>query len=335
MAISTATFNTSVKGMTWQSDRPGKWAPDLRRVINNDANDAGPGRFSSFPPAREQVADTSTGIEFGDWDDLFSAVKQRLARVVSTQDLSSGSAAPTTGQTRSAILECVAALDQLHATVTTELMRRDGLEMAVFEAQTSLAQVRAALMGTQEDERRARHKAAHDDLTELPNRGYFIQRITHELSRSDVHQRSFAVMFLDLDGFKGVNDNHGHAAGDELLRIVAARLRRLVRAQDMVCRAGGDEFACLIEGLHDRVQLAHMASKIVETISAPCTLDGLQLCVQASIGIAIAPQDGCNADVLLRNADAAMYAAKRQRLGLAFCDGDRAGTPSGWQARIA
>lgn len=325
MAISTAKFGVWSQGKPQQRETTSEtWLPELRHGITHGRDDLG-AASGGAAPTREPVSVSETGIAFGDWDDLFNAVQQRLAAIASGQI--SAAVAPTAvtaGPARSAILDCVAALEQLHATVTAELVRRDGLEMAFVEAQTSLAQVKAALLGTQEDERRARHKAAHDDLTELPNRGYFVQRISHELSRSDVRQRSFAVLFLDLDGFKGVNDNHGHAAGDELLRVVAARLRRLVRAQDMVCRAGGDEFACLIEGLHDRAQLALMASKIVESISAPCTLGGLQLSVQASIGIAIAPHDGWNADTLLRNADMAMYAAKRQHLGHTFCSRDDA-----------
>lgn len=304
---------------------------ELRRMAAEalDGADKAP---SGSAPVRAQLCDTDSGIDFGDWDDLFNAVKQRLTRIVSAHDGSAGAAAAlTTGQMCSAVLECVAALEQLHATVTTELVRRDGLEMAVFEAQTSLAQVRAALLGTQEEERKARFQAAHDALTELPNRGYFVQRITHELSRPDVRQRIFAVMFLDLDGLTGVNDRHGRAAGDELLRIVAARLRRLVRAQDMVSRAGGDEFALLIGGLQDRVQLAQLAGKIAESIAVPCTLGGLQLAMQASIGIAIAPTDGAGADILLRNAAAAMIAARRQQLGCAFFSPDGADAPSAAQ----
>lgn len=328
MGVSAISCDNSAVGKPDLSYKPGSCAFDAQHALSETRNVAGAAACAGRPVRVSASADGS-GIDFGDWDHLFHAVTDRMRRIASVPDSSDEVfVALTPGQLQAAVLECIVALEQLHATVTTELVRRDGLELAVFEAQTSLAQVRAALMGTQEDERRARHKAAHDDLTELPNRGLFVERVSLELNRPDVRQRSFAVMFLDLDGFKGVNDNHGHAVGDELLRIVAARLRRLVRAQDTVCRAGGDEFACLIGGLDDRVQLAHMAGKIVESISAPCTLGGLQLTVCASIGIAIAPDDGCDVDSLLRKADMAMYVAKRQRLGHAFCSRDGTVVPT-------
>lgn len=270
-------------------------------------------------PTRVPVLDTGSGIAIGDWDDLLNSVKARLTRTVS--EIPCGLAAssdPGVAQIRDAVLECVAALDQLQETVTVERARHEGLEIAVFEAQTSLAQVRAALIGTQQGERMARHEASHDSLTQLPNRGFLFERISQELARPDPRESMFAVMFLDLNGFKLVNDNHGHAAGDELLRIMAARLSRVVRAQDVVSRVGGDEFACLIGGVQDRVQLAHLADKMVQAIAAPCTIGRLQLVVHASIGIATCPVDGISADALLESADLAMYAAKRQCAGHAF-----------------
>lgn len=142
------------------------------------------------------------------------------------------------------------------------MARREVLELEVFDANTSLAQIRAALLGTQEGERRALHLAAHDALTLLPHRAALVERITHEVECLDPRHSGFAVMFLDLDGFKSINDSHGHAAGDEILQIVAARLRRVVRAQDFVSRVGGDEFACLIGGLTDQVSLGQLAEKI-------------------------------------------------------------------------
>lgn len=276
--------------------------------------------------ARVLVLDAGPGIAIGDWDDLLNSVKDRLTRTV-TENQSGLAESSDSGaaQIRDAVLECVAALDQLQETVTAERMRHEGLELAFFEAQTALSQVRAALIGTQQAERVARHAAAHDSLTQLPNRGFLLERITEELVRPDSCESMFAVMFLDLNGFKLVNDNHGQAAGDELLRIVAARLRRVVRAQDVVSRVAGDAFACLISGVQDRAQLAHLADKMVQALAAPCSIGRLQLAVHASIGIAICPVDGFSADALLNSAELAMGAAKRQRAGHAFFSRDDAG----------
>lgn len=279
-------------------------------------------------PARVQAQDIGSGIADGDWDDLFIAVQEQLAHAVS-----GGLAGPTSAselcpvQIRECVLDCVAALRLLQDTVTTERLRRDGLELAVFEAQTSLAQVRAALVGTQQGERRARYDALHDSLTQLPNREFLQNAINHQLARVAQARRMFAVMFLDLDGFKLVNDAHGHAAGDELLRIIAARLRRIVRARDVVGRVGGDEFACMIGGVEDAEQLVHLADKIGLAISAPCTVGGLELVVHASIGIATFPDAGSSAEELLKSADQAMYAAKRNGDRHAFFSrGDAAAT---------
>ena len=198
------------------------------------------------------------------------------------------------------------------------------LELEVFDANTSLAHTRAALLGMQEGERRALHLAAHDALTLLPHRAALVERITHEVECLDPRHSGFAVMFLDLDTFKSINDSHGHAAGDEILQIVAARLRRVVRAQDFVSRVGGDEFACLIGGLTDQVSLGQLAEKIADAVSAPCTLGAVRLTVQVSIGIAICPILGSTANLLLEMADLAMYAAKRQQTRYAFFSPDGA-----------
>lgn len=276
---------------------------------------------------RAAAAEAGPGIAIGDWDNLFNAVKRRLIRTVYLPDTRQNlTAEQGAARIRSAVLECVEALDQLHTTVTAELVRREALELEVFDAKASLAQIRAALLGTQEGELRALHLAAHDGLTLLPHRAALVERITHELERIDPRHNNFAVMFLDLDDFKPINEIHGHAAGDEMLQIVAARLRRAVRAQDFVSRVGGDEFACLIGGLTDHVSLAQLAEKIAASLSMPCVLSTLRLTVQVSIGIAICPAHGSSASTLLEHADLAMVAAKRQQLRYAFFSLDDEGT---------
>ena len=154
------------------------------------------------------------------------------------------------------------------------------------------------------------HQAFHDDLTGLPNRALLRDRIEHALSSGCRDGSRVAVLFLDLDGFKDVNDSLGHAAGDELLAAVAARLQTCLRPGDSVARLGGDEFAILlVEGRHDGAADV-VAGRALEALRAPFELEGRQVVVSASIGIATGSPVDATADTLLRDADAAMYAAK-------------------------
>ena len=185
-------------------------------------------------------------------------------------------------------------------------------------AQTALAATQTALAASRRRERRARHSALHDSLTALPNRAFFHSRLDEAL-RLAGRDGAIAVLVLDLDGFKPVNDTHGHAAGDELLKIVAARLSHAVRGSDWVARLGGDEFACVLTGVRERERLRSLAAALVETISAPIALGPLRLSVRASIGIAVHDGDA-DGEMLVRRADAAMFSAKRARSGPTFCD---------------
>jgi diguanylate cyclase (GGDEF)-like protein len=191
-------------------------------------------------------------------------------------------------------------------------------------SQAELRRTRIELQHARTSEQQARHQALHDSLTELPNRSCFRQRLDHDLALGQpLAQASapvLAVLYLDLDGFKPINDRHGHEAGDGVLRIVATRLARAVRSDDMVCRVGGDEFVCLLGDVLNRQQLSHLACKLFDAVSAPLRIGTLDLLVRPSIGIAVCPQDGDTTDALLRRADIAMYRAKRQQLGYAFFD---------------
>jgi diguanylate cyclase (GGDEF)-like protein/PAS domain S-box-containing protein len=157
---------------------------------------------------------------------------------------------------------------------------------------------------------RLAYQAFHDDLTGLPNRALLRDRIEHALASGCRDGSRVAVLFLDLDGFKVVNDSLGHAAGDELLAAVAARLQTCVRPGDSVARLGGDEFAVLLVEDRDDRAADVVASRALEAFRAPFDLDGRQVVVSASIGIATGSPVDATADTLLRDADAAMYAAK-------------------------
>jgi diguanylate cyclase (GGDEF)-like protein/PAS domain S-box-containing protein len=161
-----------------------------------------------------------------------------------------------------------------------------------------------------EAEARIAHMAHHDALTGLPNRVLFHERLDEALSRVRRDQDKFAVLYLDLDQFKNVNDGLGHPAGDKLLVAVAERLRTCLRDCDMVARFGGDEFAVLQIGLAGPHEAGAFAGRIVTLLSEPYEIDGQQCVIGASVGIALAPADGETAEQLLGNADMALYQAK-------------------------
>jgi diguanylate cyclase (GGDEF)-like protein len=152
------------------------------------------------------------------------------------------------------------------------------------------------------------HQAFHDSLTGLPNRALFLDRMEHAHARSRRSGAPIAVLFMDLDAFKMVNDSLGHAAGDELLVLVAGRLRRWLRPSDTAARFGGDEFAVLLEDLEHSSAAPRVADRILESLREPFTIQGQEVRVGASIGIATSAMPG--SDDLLRNADLAMYRAK-------------------------
>lgn len=276
------------------------------------------------PPAnRPSNAPSVSGLKnipIQDWSDLLSAVKARLRLTVGDRSpaMTSSQAWDAARRIQASVLECVAALDQLHATVCHEVGLRRKLELEVFDAQTALAQALAELVGAQATEKQARHLAVHDGLTQLPNRGFFRERLEELLASPE--RQALAVLYLDLDDFKPINDTHGHEAGDELLKIVALRLSRSVRAEDMVSRLGGDEFACLLSDFPGREQLSQVASKLYDAVSAPLQIGELKLRVRPSIGIAMCPTDGATVEDLVGNADSAMYRAKRRQMGYAFFD---------------
>jgi diguanylate cyclase len=163
----------------------------------------------------------------------------------------------------------------------------------------------------------SRNAAFHDQLTGLPNRALFNDRLDHGLAQAKRHERNLAVMFIDLDDFKQVNDTFGHEAGDEVLKTIATRLAASAREDDTVSRLGGDEFLYLLTEVENGQDLALIAEKINESIQIPCavTVDGgtVQTRISASIGVAVYPKDGSTAQALLRSADKAMYKAKADK----------------------
>ena len=192
---------------------------------------------------------------------------------------------------------------------------RDGLERRVEERTAELSTANTALKREiaerMQAEETIKHMAYHDALTDLPNRALFYDRLHQALAVARRNQHRMAVIMLDLDHFKDVNDTLGHGAGDELLRDVAKRLRSLVRESDTVARMGGDEFTLILPEVVEADDSTHVAEKIVKSFQKPFVLDGHELYVTTSVGIAVHPADGGDANTLVKKADIAMYNAKR------------------------
>lgn len=153
--------------------------------------------------------------------------------------------------------------------------------------------------------------ATHDQLTGIPNRVLFYDRLNNALTRARRERTQLAVLYLDLDGFKPINDSFGHDAGDSVLKEIANRLWHSVRSSDTVARLGGDEFAAILENISKPEDAEEIAQKIADKIHSPVELSQRQASVQASIGIAYFPADGSTSDELLRCADVAMYRSKK------------------------
>jgi len=160
-------------------------------------------------------------------------------------------------------------------------------------------------------EEHTRHLAEHDFLTDLPNRVLFLDRLHQALAAARRQKTMVAVLFLDLDRFKSINDTYGHQTGDLLLKEVAARISRCVRGVDTVSRQGGDEFVVILADIGGVDQAAHVAGSVMQAITQVDRVDGHEISLSASIGISIYPSDGEDADTLLKHADVAMYHAKQ------------------------
>lgn len=172
----------------------------------------------------------------------------------------------------------------------------------------------------------ARRASLHDPLTDLPNRALFNDRLEHGLAMANRNGQNFAVIFLDLNDFKLINDTYGHDAGDLVLQMIAGRLKETTRDEDTICRYGGDEFLYILENIGTEHDISIVAEKIIKAVQVPCDIQvrdkRIKPCVNCSIGISIFPKDGKTSDVLLDVADKAMYRAKHNKLGYSFAGYD-------------
>lgn len=263
---------------------------------------------------------TRTGGRDPEWSARLSTVMKTLRDVDAAERMNT--ALDCSGdrlEVSDRLHECLDGLEAMRLSLEDEFERLLGIEQRANADRADLARTRAELVRIRIAARQARHSAMHDELTSLPNRTCFLRRLDQELARLDPINPALAVLFIDLDGFKSVNDSNGHLIGDAFLKIIAARLARIVRSEDAMSRFGGDEFACLVN-CSDHDQLTLLAGNLHAVISQPVAIDTLTLSVHASIGISICKEDFTTANELLRHADEAMYHAKRNHLGLAFHD---------------
>jgi diguanylate cyclase (GGDEF)-like protein/PAS domain S-box-containing protein len=159
-------------------------------------------------------------------------------------------------------------------------------------------------------EEKLRHNAIHDHLTELPNRSLFFDRLNMALAQAQRDAHRLAILMLDLDEFKKVNDTHGHNAGDRLLQSVSCRMIHMFRKGDTIARLGGDEFVLLLPEIPVLEVAKNIAERVVLSFQKPFEFDNLKISITASIGLAIYPEDGSDSDTLIKSADIAMYRAK-------------------------
>lgn len=201
-------------------------------------------------------------------------------------------------------------LKLVNTKLAKELEERVVLEAELAETKTDLAVVRDDLSKSQVNEKEAQQIALQDALTGLPNRVSFEQSLDQGLLQAKRHGWGLAVLFMDIDEFKRINDSYGHDLGDQVLQMVANRLRSSLRDEDVVSRWGGDEFVCLLFEIKQEADVIHLAEKAINQIAKACKFDGITLSISVSIGVSIYPRDGETADVLFKNADIAMYKAK-------------------------
>lgn len=200
------------------------------------------------------------------------------------------------------------------------LVRRDGTDLAIEDSAAPIVnhhgQVEGAVIVFHDarqsgaEMQKMSHLAQHDALTGLPNRMLLTERITHDIGMAKRHHKKIALLFVDLDHFKDINDSLGHTVGDHLLQDVADKISSCVRFTDTVSRYGGDEFVILLSEIDKREDAAHIASKLLAKFSGPHTVDGHQIKLTLSIGISVYPDNGSDAETLMRNSDSAMYTIK-------------------------
>lgn len=225
------------------------------------------------------------------------------------------------------VQECMRELDEVNNALTQEIGDRNKLNRELVNALQKLSGTQNVLCGlhdtwaiAHEVVEETKKRSLLDFATGIPNRELFNGRFEHALALAKRRNWDLAVLFIDLDRFKSINDTHGHAVGDRVLQMVAQRLREQARSEDTICRYGGDEFLYLLVNPQGIENIQRIAIKVFGLISQALITDDLILAVEPSIGIAIYPENGTSGAELVSNADAAMYRAKATKTGFVFFD---------------
>jgi|JFJP01.1.fsa_nt_gi diguanylate cyclase (GGDEF)-like protein len=208
------------------------------------------------------------------------------------------------------VTKAVEDLHEVNAELAKHVAERIDIELELKQTKSDLFDIRADLSKSQLKEKDALYIALHDSLTGLPNRLLLEQRLNHGLTQARRYGWKLAILFIDLDKFKNINDSYGHDIGDRLLITVGDRLQASVRSEDMVSRWGGDEFICVLLNVNHEADVISLANKMVDQISQECNFDGTVVSITATIGIALCPRDGETAEILFKQVDRAMYKSK-------------------------
>jgi len=263
--------------------------------------------------AKDQIQEVQEKVEAAaaDLDTANIDVKEKIAEGATT--VPAQKALADGEKVERQVHKAAAGLLEVNETLARATEDLQHTQLALTKSRQELADTEASLAVARGEEKEARQRALHDPKTGLPNRDLFDDRLAHGISLADRHAWTLAVLFLDLNRFKHINDTHGHAAGDQVLHEVAERLLRQARAEDTVCRNGGDEFLYLLMNPKGRENIERIVRAILKTIAQPIAVQGEQLVITSSIGIAIYPDHGTSGDQLIQNADAAMYRAKERK----------------------
>jgi diguanylate cyclase len=223
------------------------------------------------------------------------------------------------------VQECAGELDEINEVLAQEIDDRKKHNRELIETlqglsatQNILSTTRDVLAIAHEVVEEAKQRTLHDSATGIPNRELFNDRLEQAIALAKRCEWLLAVMFIDLDRFKPINDTHGHVVGDQVLQVVARRLNEQVRGEDTVCRYGGDEFLYLLVNPQSIENVQRITRKVFDRISRTMSIDDLTLTVEPSIGIAIFPDNGTTGQELVMKADAAMYRAKERKAGYIF-----------------
>ncbi|HKU46334.1 MAG TPA: diguanylate cyclase, partial [Burkholderiales bacterium] len=267
-----------------------------------------------FGIEHERMLGRTVAEVFG--EEAYGAMRPDIERCMAGESVEFEFTATGGGRPRTLQVACVPQL--AHGEVVGFYMLANDVT-ALKRAQDDL---RCAAMQLKDDARRLEFLAHHDALTGLPNRAMFADRAREAVAHARRHEKTAAFLFLDMDNFKQVNDTLGHEVGDDLLKLMTARLRANVRGDDFVARIGGDEFCVLLQDIAEPREAAAVAQKLVHELAKPYAVGGHEVSSGASIGIACVPQDGDEVNTLMRLADHAMYRAKELgRNGYQFFSG--------------